>query len=294
MLTMEHIYHIRYEHKTNGKSLRKIAQETGHDVKTVRKYTEQEDFSLAKPKKRTRKTKTDKYRERVKQWLMYDEMAPRKQVHTGFRVYTRLVEELSKEGKQIDVSERTIRMLVSKLRKELGQTKEVYLPLLHPAGEAQVDFGGTVFIEKGIKYNGHHLCVTFPHSDGKFVQLFKGENLECLQQGLTDIFIAINGVAHTIRFDNMSTAVQAIKAHGGREITEGFRRLQCQYGFESNFCNPASGNEKGSVENYVGFSRRNYFVPVPEFDDLEIYNKQLLEKCFRDMDRKHYRTCKIL
>ena len=177
---MEHIYHIRYEHKVNGKSLRAIARETGHDVKTIKKYADKENFSPEKPMKRGRKSKTDKYRETVKKWLIGDETAPRKQRHTAHNVYNRLIEELGKENRAIDVSERTIRTLVADLRKEMGQAKEVALPLLHPAGEAQVDFGATVFIEKGITYEGHHLCIAFPHSDGRLVQLFKGENLECL------------------------------------------------------------------------------------------------------------------
>jgi transposase len=87
----------------------------------------------------------------------------------------------------------------------------------------------------------------------------------------------------------MSTAVKEIKAQGEREITDGFRRLQCHFGFESNFCNPASGHEKGSVETYVGYSRRNYFVPVPEISDLIEYNRSLLEKCDKDLNREHYK-----
>jgi transposase len=55
------------------------------------------------------------------------------------------------------------------------------------------------------------------------------------------------------------------------------------YNFQSNFCNPESGHEKGSVENYVGTSRRNLFVPVPRTDDLEEYNKELLEECSKEM-----------
>ena len=71
--------------------------------------------------------------------------------------------------------------------------------------------------------------------------------------------------------------VQGIKSQGEREITDNSRRLQCHYGFDSNFCNPAAGHEKGSVENYVGYSRRNYFVPVPQMDNLEAYNCELLK-----------------
>ena len=290
MLSMEHVYHIRYEHKVNGKSLRSIAKEMGHDVKTVSKYAKKEDFSPEKPRHLKRHSKSDQYKKQVKEWLEADETAPRKQRNTARNVYKRLVKELAKEGKMIEVSERTIRTLVAKVRLEIGASKEVALPLFHPAGEAQIDFGETEFLEKGIRYSGHHLCITFPHSDAKFVQLFKAENLECLEQGLTDIFTAIGGAPTAAWLDNMSTAVKAIKAYGLREVTDGFRRFQCHYGFFSNFCNPASGHEKGSVENYVGCSRRNYFVPVPEFDDLVEYNKELLHLCIQDLDRKHYKV----
>ena len=58
---MEHIHHIRYEHKVNRKSFRAIARETGHDVKTVKKYVEMEDFSPREPRKFKRSSKSDKY-----------------------------------------------------------------------------------------------------------------------------------------------------------------------------------------------------------------------------------------
>lgn len=286
---MEHIYYIRHDHQFYSKSLRKIAKEYGHDVKTVKKYIDKKDFSPEKPSRKKRVNKRDKYRELVKKWLEEDLKAPKKQRHTARRVYTRLEEELAGKGEVLDISERTVRTLISEIRKELGETKKVSLPLLHPLGEAQVDFGSTLFYENGKKCEGHHVCITFPYSDAKFVQLFHGENLECLSQGLKNIFEHIGGVPRVIRFDNMSSAVKKIKSSGEREVTEGFRRLQCHYGFESNFCNPAKGNEKGSVENYVGYSRRNYFVPVPEFTCLEEYNKELLYKCTSDMGRVHYK-----
>ncbi|WFF72467.1 hypothetical protein P6M73_14485 [Proteiniclasticum sp. QWL-01] len=126
------------------------------------------------------------------------------------------------------------------------------------------------------------------------MQLFKGQTFECLAQGLIDIFHHIGGVPRVIRFDNMSTAVKAIKAYGEREVTDNFRRLQCHFGFESNFCNPNSGNEKGSVENYVGYSRRNYFVPVPEMTDLVMFNRELLPKCDKDLKREHYKLERLV
>jgi transposase len=286
---MEHIYHIRYEYFEKDKSIREISRTTGHARETVAKYVEQEDFSLPKPVKHKRRSKTDPYRDQVREWLIADETAPRKQRHTATCVYRRLKNQATADNKSFDISDRAIRDLVADLKRELGQQKQASLPLLHPAGEAQVDFGTTCFYEMGIYYEGSHLALTLPHSDAKFTQLFKGQNFECLAQGLKNIFQHMGYVPTVIRFDNMSTAVKAIKAQGEREITDNFRRLQCHYGFDSNFCNPAAGHEKGSVENYVGYSRRNYFVPVPQMDDLEAYNRELLKACDQDLDREHYK-----
>ena len=291
---MEHIYHIRYEFNEKGKSLRQISRETGHDRQTVKKFVEQEDFNKPDPMKRRRSSKTDQYRDRVRGWLINDQTAPRKQRHTAHRVYHRLMDIEERQGREITVSERSIRNLVAELKTELGQTAIASLPLLHPAGEAQVDFGETAFYERGTYHEGFHLALTLPHSDAKYVQLFKGQTFECLAQGLIDIFHHIGGVPRVIRFDNMSTAVKAIKAYGEREVTDNFRRLQCHFGFESNFCNPNSGNEKGSVENYVGYSRRNYFVPVPEMPDLVMFNRELLPKCDEDLKRDHYKLERLV
>ena len=125
-------------------------------------------------------------------------------------MYDRLKTAAEKDGKTLDISERTVRNLVAKIRQEIDTDGEVFLPLLHPAGEAQVDFGTTVFYENGVEYSGKHLALSFPHSNARFVQLFKGENLLCLLQGLLDMFEWIGAVPTVIRFDNMSTAVKMI------------------------------------------------------------------------------------
>lgn len=285
---MKHAYYIKCK-ADEGKSIRQIAHETGHDRKTIRKYLNMTDFSPPEKTKSKRKCKSNKYHAQVKEWLLEDEKAPQKQKHTARRVYDRLRETAELNGDILDISERTVRTLVVKVRQEIGSEGEVFLPLLHPAGEAQVDFGTTVFYENGVEYGGKHLALSFPHSNARFVQLFKGENLLCLLQGLLDIFEWIGAVPTVIRFDNMSTAVKAIKAHGERDVTEGFYRFQCHFGFKSNFCNPASGHEKGSVENCVGYTRRNFFVPIPRFNKLEDYNQSLFNLCEAEMYGEHYK-----
>jgi hypothetical protein len=97
-----------------------------------------------------------------------------------------------------------------------------------------------------------------------------------------------------LRFDNISTAVKEIKTYGGRGLTESFRRLQCHFGFDSNFCNPAAGHKKGSVENFVGCSCRNFFVPVPEMADLRKYNQELLLRCDSRLQEEHYKLRRLV
>ena len=290
MLTMDQVYRIRYLRKFEGKSLRNIAKITGHDFETVKKYTEKDNFNLEPRVKQKRQGKLAPYEDVVRDWLKKDLDAPHKQRHTAKRVYDRLKEKYP----EFDASDRSVRTLVAKLKEELNLQKEGFLPLEHPAGEAQVDFGSATFIEKGVEYEGNYLNISFPYSNGGYTQLFKAENQECLLEGLKAIFEHIGGVPTAIWFDNMSTAVKKIKVHGERDLTQGFLRFMMHYGFQSNFCNPNSGNEKGSVENKVGYHRRNLFVPIPEFNDLKEYNKELLTKLDSDMNREHYREIGLI
>lgn len=72
-------------------------------------------------------------------------------------------------------------------------------------------------------------------------------------------------------------------------LSELFLRFKCHYGFSVTFCNPASGKEKGNVENKLGNLRRNLFVPIPQVRDLCSWNAEMLLKCEADFDRHHYK-----
>jgi hypothetical protein len=82
--------------------------------------------------------------------------------------------------------------------------------------------------------------------------------------------------------------VAKVLKNSRRELTDRFRRFQEHFGFEAVFCNPGKGNEKGNVENKVGYVRRNLLVPEPRFESLDRFNAQVLEQCRSDMDREHY------
>jgi len=119
--------------------------------------------------------------------------------------------------------------------------------------------------------------------------VFESENQECLLTGLKRIFCHIGGVPIRVRCDNMTTAIAQILKGTERVITDGFYRFMLHYRFAADFCAPSKGNEKGNVENKVGYSRRNMLVPVPVITDFDAYNEELLRLCDEDHDREHYK-----
>jgi hypothetical protein len=89
----------------------------------------------------------------------------------------------------------------------------------------------------------------------------------------------------------MSSAVVHIEKHGERTLTDMFMRFTMHHRYKAEFCNPDSPHEKGNVECKVGYIRRNFMLPPPEIEtdeDLESFNKQLLEACMADLQREHY------
>jgi len=131
--------------------------------------------------------------------------------------------------------------------------------------------------------------MSFPFSNAGYGLLFPGETSECLLWGMQLIFKHIGGVPARIWFDNASSMVIKVKEGGERVLTDSFLRFKNHFGFSAAFCNPASGHEKGHVENKVGYIRRNMLVPVPEFKSLQEYNELQLVRCDGDMNREHYK-----
>lgn len=287
MLTMTQIKNIRNLYKFKGKNLNYITKHTGHNYRTVVKYLDKNDFNVDCNKKdgRGRPRKIDAVIPIIDDWLRHDKTAPYKQRHTAKRIFDRLNEEYPDI---MDVGYRSICMYVSKRKKEIYNDSKGYLPLDHPEGEAQLDFGQAAFVENGKTITGHYINMTFPYSNANYTQVFMGENQECLLQGMKSIFEHMSCVPYKIWFDNLSAAV-ILGKNKERNLVEQFEKFAMHYGFEINFCNPNSGNEKGAVENKVGYIRRNMFVPIPNLNNIDEYNKKLLYLCETDMERKHYK-----
>jgi transposase len=286
---MDQIHHIREMYYQQDKNISEIASETGLNRKTVSKYVDMEDFNSPPPTSASEKcheSKLDPFKPLIDAWLQADKLAPRKQRHTAKRVFKRLQNEAS----GFDCSYRLVAKYVKQEKEELRLKRtDGYLPLEHYPGEAQADFGFADFYENGkLHHEAKYLVLSFPYSNGGFLQLNYGENMECLLEGLVTMFEHIGGVPAEIWFDNTRTIVTKVIKGGSRNVTERFQRFCEHYRIKPVFMNPESGWEKGNVENKVGYLRRNELVPVPRFDSLVQENKHLLERCEADMQREHY------
>jgi transposase len=289
MLTMDTIKDIRFRFFVKGEKIAQIAKTLNLDWKTVQKYVDMNDFneSSSRPASEQRFCpKPDPYKPTIDKWLVEDKQAPRKQRHMAMRVYNRL----KKEFPGFNCSYRTVASYYAVKHKELfSGAKDGFIPLEHSPGEAQVDFGSADFYENGKRVSGKYLEVSFPYSNKGYLQLFHGENMECLPEGLDAIFRHIGAVPNEIWFDNTKTIVTKVIRGGGRETTERFDRFREHYRFHAVFMNPGEGHEKGNVENKVGYQRRNFLVPIPHFVSLSDYNRQLFDLCEEDAGRDHYR-----
>ncbi len=289
MLTMDKIHDIRFRFFMKGEKISQIANILQLDWKTVQKYVDMTDFNEPAPKPASEQRlcpKLDPYKQTIDKWLEEDKQAPRKQRHTAKRVYHRL----RKEFTEFDCSYRTVASYYAVKHKEIfNSTKGGFLPLEHRPGEAQVDFGTADFYENSKRITGKYLEVSFPYSNKGYLQLFYGENMECLLEGLDAIFRHIGAVPDELWFDNTKIIVTKVIRGGGRETTERFNRFREHYRFQALYTNPGEGHEKGNVENKVGYHRRNLLVPIPRFIKLSDFNRQLLNMCEEDADREHYR-----
>jgi len=214
----------------------------------------------------------------IHQILEADRSAPKKQRHTARRIFDRLREEHGYTG-----CESIVRAAVADWKKTRA---EVFVPLAHPPGEAQVDFGHAEVVVAGERVTAAFFVMTLPHSDAFFVRAYPKECTESFQDGHCRAFDYFGGVPTRISYDNSKVAVAAITGARGRTPTREFLRLASHFLFAHRFCRVRRPNEKGHVEAMVGFARRNFLVPVPEADSWEALNAALEGRCRQDLARR--------
>lgn len=205
--------------------------------------------------------------------LEADKQVHVKQRHTALRILERLREEHGFTGQYT-----IVRNYVYKVA---TRHKEMFMPLAHRPGHAQVDFGEADGYIAGKKVRFHYFCLDLPHSDGCFVKAYPTEDTESFLDGHVAAFAFLGGIPQSILYDNTKIAVAKICGDGKRLRTKEFAELQSHYLFDDKFGRPAKGNDKGNVEGLVGFSRRHFMVPLPVADSFDALNAKLLDGCIK-------------
>jgi transposase len=264
--------------QVDGMSIREAAREFGLSRKTIRKMLQ---FSLApgyQRKKPVARPKLGPWLGIIGQILADDQSQPKKQRHTAKRIFDRLKAEHAFGGGYTIVKDY--------VRQARLTHKEVFVPLAHPPGDAQADFGEALVVIAGVEQKAHFQCFDLPYSDDCFVIAFPAENSEAFLEGHNQAFAYFGGVPRTILYDNTRIAVREIAGDGERKPTEAFSGLQSHYLFAAKFGRPGKGNDKGHVEGLVGYARRNFLVPVPRAASWEELNAHLLSECVKRRQRK--------
>ena len=225
-----------------------------------------------------RKSKLGPFTAVIDAILEDDKKAPAKQRHTARRIFDRLRDEHGYVGSEI-----TVRRYVATRRRT---SAEVFVPLSQPPGEAQFDFGEATVEIDGVRVKAALAVMTLPYSDAFFVSAYPRECTETFQAGHVAAFNFFGGVPTKTAYDNTSIAVSKIIGPNERRLTVEFLRLESHYLFTHRFCRVARGNEKGHVENLVGYGRRNFLVPVPSFASFAELNAHLEQACIADLDRR--------
>jgi transposase len=269
---------IRLLHFRQNKSKSWIARELHISRNTVTKYIAEPEPPKYRLQEARGRPVCDEWEEHVRLILAEDQNAPRKQHHTAGRVYRRLVDEFGYTG-----SDRTIRKLVASIRNE--GSRNVFVPLMfEPGQDAQVDYGESYAYLGGVLTKLYGFEMRLNYSRRKFVMYFRSPNTESFLEGHIRGFAFFNGAPARISYDNLGLAVIEVGKGHTRRLTKSFKQLAGYYAFAGNFCTPGKqgAHEKGGVESSIGFSRRNWMVPVPRFNTLAELNEYILEKCTSD------------
>jgi transposase len=268
-----------------GLSRREVARRFGIDPRTVAKMLA---FSVPPGYRRSRppaRPKLDAFSGVIDRILEEDKSRPAKQQHTAKRIFERLRDEYGYGG--------GITIVRGYVHEQRQRQREMFVPLSHAPGHAQVDFGEALAVIAGEERKIHFFAMDLPHSDACLVQAYPAESTEAFCEGHNVGFAFFGGVPRSILYDNTKLAVARILGDGRRQRTRTFNELQSHYLFADRFGRPGKGNDKGKVEGLVGYARRNFLVPIPRVTSFAELNARLLEDCRRrwsDRLRGHAET----
>ena len=282
---MELYQKVRHAYFRRGMSKRAIARDFGISRDSVDKmivYSAPPGYRRTAPIKRP---KLDGFTEIIDQWLIEDADRPRKQRHTAKRVLDRLREEHGLIGGYTIVK--------SYLHEHQRRGREMFVPLHHAPGHAQADFREALVVIGGIEQKAHFFAFDLPHSDACYVRAYPAATAEAWADGHVHAFAFFGRVPLSVLYENDRCLVAPILPDGTRKRATLFSGLLSHYVIEDRYGRPRKGNDKGAVEGIVGWSRRNFMVPLPRFatwDDLNVWLEEQCRKRQAEILRGHQET----
>lgn len=273
MLTVIDYARIRYGYYIEKKSMKELEQEWGHSYWTIRKALDEPEPSGYQRQEAKTAPVLGPYQDKIKELLLANERMPGKQRYTSHKIYES-IQLLGYSG-----AESTVRRYVGQVR-QASRRPAVFLPLtFDPGQDAQVDWGEAQVVMAGeqveVQLFVMHLC----YSHRRFVMAFPTQRQEAFFLGHAQAFAHFAGVPRRISYDNLKSAVLRIGQGRNREEQTSFLRLRNHYLFESRYCTPGQGHEKGGVESDVGYVRRNFLVPLPQVESFDELNHHLRQAC---------------
>ena len=223
---------VRHFVLIEGKSRREAARVFGIDRRTVDKMVK---FSIPPGYRRNqpiRRPKLDPFIGIIDAILEADKTVPKKQKHTSKRVFERLRDEHGYDGGITVVKDY---IFAAKQRQ-----REMFVPLSHPPGHAQADFGEALAFIGGVERKIHFLVMELPHSDACFLKAYPAETTEAFCDAHVAAFEFFGGVPVSILYDNTRIAVARILGDGRRKRTQVFSELVSHYLFTDRFGRPPS------------------------------------------------------
>jgi transposase len=280
MRTVEDYEEIRRAYFVDKLSIRAIHRMLGYDRETIRKAIVQAapvPYTLARPRAAP---VIGPYKQRIIELLAESKKQKRKQRYTAHRIF----EILRNEG--YTGSEGAVHNYVSRERRK-DEYKEKYIPLeFDPGQDAQVDWGEAEVILAGERVTVQLFILRLNYSKARFVMAFPFQKQEAFFEGHNQAFRFLGGIPRRLTYDNLKTAVYKILTGRNRQEQESFKRFRSYYLFESNYCNPAQGHEKGGVENDVGYVQRNFMTPLLQANNYQELNVMLWKACQENLHRR--------
>jgi transposase len=281
-LKVELYNQIKLAHSKGGLSIRELARRFQVHRRDVRLAISGQIPSVNKPHQLDR-SNVIKIKDFIYSILELDKSSPRKQRHTAHRIFIRIQQELP----ECKIAERTVRRYVNLAKRQLGLlSKEIYIPQVYQsAQEAQVDWYEAYVDFPEVRRKVYCFSMRSMFSGAAFHMAYPHATQQAFFDAHQEAFIYFGGVFHTLRYDNLTSAVKKILVGHEREEQEKFKAFHEHWGYSAEFCNPSRGNEKGGVEGEAGYFRRNHLVPIPKVSDMQKLNQYLLEECYKDQGR---------